>query len=99
MSLFQPLHLIPYKNTQKLTLWPIVDFGQQLTFWSTLTKVNPNPLNPKFTHNFPLNIHLQEKIQKKIELWPVVEFGQQLTFLVDFDQSQFTGLLTIQNLI
>jgi hypothetical protein len=24
--------------------WPIVDFGQRLTFWSTLTKVNPHLL-------------------------------------------------------
>jgi hypothetical protein len=40
---FKPLHLILHKKIQIWHFWPIVDFGQQLTFWSTLTKVNPCP--------------------------------------------------------
>lgn len=38
--------IITEKNTKKEVLTK-VDFGQRLTFWSTSTKVNPIPKNPK----------------------------------------------------
>ena len=73
---------ITSKNTKKWNCSPNVDFGQQLTFWSTLTKVNPN---------FP-NLIL---IPSLILPWPMLTFDWSMTHVAHVFPSMKLSWITM----